>query len=247
MQTYRMMKPFLNTMDARAKFIFVLALIILLIKAPASTGVLFAIVFAVEAALILFSGNRIRIYIRRTAQIYPMFLLFTIPLPFRSYTDGSDLLFHWTFVRVYFSGVSGFLSAQLRLVLIFWALLIFTTTTPTGQFFNALQRLRLPAWFSAIIRLMMHFFKLIQVEFQRMNLAFRARYSGHKKSVLFKAAMNISVTYMLRLILRSERSYIAMISRGFNGSFPHRQTARWTKTDTAVSIAGIMLLLGTFL
>ncbi|HGY56281.1 MAG TPA: hypothetical protein ENK44_11290 [Caldithrix abyssi] len=241
------MKYFLQTLDVRAKFIFIIALIILIIQAPASAGILYAIVFAVEAALIFFSGNGIRIYFRRTVQIYPMFLLFTLPLLFRSPADASDLLFHWQFIRVYFSAVSGFISAQLRLLLIYLALLIFTTTTPIGQFFDALQRLRLPAWFSAIIRLMLHFLKLIRIEFNRMYSAFRSRYSGHKKSVLFKAAINISVTYMLRLIMRSERSYMAMMSRGFNGSFPARQTSQWTRTDTAVSIVGITLLLGIFL
>ncbi len=236
---------FLQPLDARAKFIFTTALIVLALSHSISSAVAYSIVFIFELAAFYFSGKGFILYLKHTARIYPMFLLFTIPMPFRSLAAGKDMLWQWYFLKMYSSGLGQFIDIQLQLLLIYWAVLIFVHNTPASEFIAALERMRLPAWFIAVIRLMQHFFMLIQNEFRRLHLAFRSRYSGKKKRLLLKAAVNISALYMMRLIVRSEKSYLAMISRGFNGTFPNQKPLQWGIKDTLIAIVSLALILGT--
>ena len=208
---------FLQTLDARIKFIFSLALIVFILSPPGSSAFVYLIVFVIEMIAIYLSGKRYGVFLRRTARIYPMFLLVTLPLPFHSLAGGEDLMMRWYFIKMYASGFAQFINIQIQLLLIFWAVLIFVLNTPASRFIAVLERMHLPFWFIAVIRLLQHFFLLIQSEFKRLHLAFRSRYSGQNKRVLLKAAINISALYMMRLIVRSENSYLAMISRGFDG------------------------------
>ena len=217
---------FLKTLDARVKFIFTAALIVLVLSRSGPSFIIWLMVFLFELAAIYAGNKGLKVYLQRTLQIYPMFFLITLPLPFRSITTGEDILFHWYFINVFSSGTIHFFQVQIQLLLIFWAVLIFVTNTPVGQFITALERMRLPGWFIAVIRLTQHFTVLIHIEFRRLYLAFRSRYSGKKKRVLLKVGVNIASLYMMRLIARSERSYMAMISRGFDGSFPSRWKQR---------------------
>jgi len=220
-----------QTTDARIKLLFSALLIFLTLNSGLFGFSALPFVFLLEALLFILLKTKRKTMLRRTLQIYPMILLITLPLPFRPLSAGDEILFHWHWIEVYVSGTARFIQTQIRLLLIFWALLIFILNTPAGQFIDMLERMRLPGWFIAVVRLTRHFIILTQTEFARLHLAFRARYSGNRKIVLIITAVQITSVYMMRLIARSEASYLALLSRGFSGTLPAQSTAKNVRSD----------------
>ncbi|MFL6142906.1 MAG: cobalt ECF transporter T component CbiQ [Labedaea sp.] len=103
--------------------------------------------------------------------------------------------------------------------------LTLAATTAPRELILGLQRLHLPAMLTTIATLMLRYLAVIAAEARRMRIARLAR--GHDPRVLWQAgatARGVGALFV-RSYERGERVHLAMVSRGFAGTMPDRDTA----------------------
>jgi cobalt/nickel transport system permease protein len=110
---------------------------------------------------------------------------------------------------------------------------LLAATTPVSALLQGLARLRVPAVLVAICSFMIRYGDVISGEMQRMRIARESR--GHDPRWIWQArAVAASAgALFIRSYERGERVYLAMASRGYNGTMPRldeRRTrpAEWT-------------------
>ena len=97
---------------------------------------------------------------------------------------------------------------------------IMAATTPVPDLLHGLERLRLPRVFVAICAFMIRYGDVIAAELQRMRVARVSRGSDPRWIWQAKAAATSAGTLFIRSYERGERVYLAMASRGYEGTMP---------------------------
>ena len=104
------------------------------------------------------------------------------------------------------------------------AAVVLTTTTPPLKLLEALRALRIPAVLVAIVMLMYRYLFVLVEEAQSMMRARAARSAaiGPKSggSIVWRAksAGGMAGSLFIRTLDRSERIYMAMVARGYDGT-----------------------------
>ena len=107
---------------------------------------------------------------------------------------------------------------------------------------KGLEKLRVPSLITAIISFMYRFIFLLIDEVERMILAYQSRYFklSLRKRLKFIASM-IGLLF-IRTYERGERIYLAMESRGFQGTIHTLNELHWKKTDTVTAVIFVIIL-----
>ena len=127
------------------------------------------------------------------------------------------------------------------------AAVLLTSTTPALALLSALRSLKLPAILVSVVMLMYRYLFVIVDETQRMLRARAARSaasgSGSGGSVIWRAktAGGMAGSLFIRTLDRSERIYMAMLARGFDGGIKQQITSPLGKL-AAVQIAAPLFL-----
>jgi cobalt/nickel transport system permease protein len=100
------------------------------------------------------------------------------------------------------------------------ASVILASTTPVPELLRGLERLRLPKVFTTIAGFMVRYADVIADEVRRMRIARISR--GHDPRWIWQARAVAATagTMFIRSYERGERVYLAMVSRGYDGSMP---------------------------
>ncbi len=175
----------------------------------------------------------------RAAFIALPFLLAALPLVFTRTGDplGTISLGPLT-LTISGEGLRTFATIALKSWLSVQVALLLTFTTPFHDLIDALRRLRLPAIMVAIISFMYRYLVVLGDEASRLLRARAARSADpHGRgggSIRWRAGVTGSMvgTLFLRSYERSERIYLAMQARGFEGTLRHAhgrdiQAAEW--------------------
>lgn len=168
----------------------------------------------------------------------------TVMLPFTQYNANTnvEILLSYGSIHIYKQGINAFIDINIRSILIFSCSLITIKETSLGSMLKALSTLGIPKWIEAIIIYMQRFIYIISSEFQRMHLSFSARSFNMNLFKKIKTIAKISGVYFSRLIDRSERSHLAMLSRGFTGTIYTRNELYWRSTDSLILISNLGFL-----
>jgi cobalt/nickel transport system permease protein len=100
------------------------------------------------------------------------------------------------------------------------ASVILAATTPVPDMLQGLQRLRVPRAFTLIAGFMVRYLDVVTDELRRMRIARESR--GHDPRWIWqaRAVASSAGALFIRSYERGERVYLAMLSRGFQGSLP---------------------------
>ena len=107
---------------------------------------------------------------------------------------------------------------------------LLTSTTPPMGLLSALRSLRLPALLTAVVMLMYRYLFVLVEETQRMLRARAARSaavgpeSGGTIAWRARSAGGMAGSLFIRTLDRSERIYMAMLARGFDGGIRQQVT-----------------------
>ena len=151
-------------------------------------------------------------------------------------------------------GLNFFTSVLLKSWTSVTAAVVLTATTPPLRLLGALRSLRVPAVLVAIVMLMYRYLFVLVEEAQSMMRARAARSAaiGRKSggSVVWRAksAGGMAGSLFIRTLDRSERIYMAMVARGYDGSLRQADTlplrrsaivalAAWLCVFAAVAVA----------
>jgi cobalt/nickel transport system permease protein len=238
----------IHRLDARVKFVLTLGLIVAIGLLPAGgwgglvicAGVIWAVALRAQISLRLllsralvalpFAAVALTLLFSRPGQP-----LFQLPLGVTTLT-ATDV------------GLIAFVTVVLKSWVSVQAALLLTMTTHFTDLLQALKDLRLPAVLVAILSFAYRYLFVLIDEGQRMLRARECRSAeaaGRRSggSLRWRAAVvgRMVGTLFLRSYERSERIYVAMLSRGYDGALRTIQAKPLSPTEQGIMIIGLSI------
>lgn len=247
-ERYQARDSFLHRRDARTKLVLTLAAAFAVTLIPEGRWGVFAAVACVVIFYAALSRLPVSFFLRRVGIALP-FILAAVPLLFT--TPGATLftmpLVGWTASD---EGLVAVVSILLKSTLaVLMATALIGTTAPT-ELLRALERLRVPRLLSSTVMLMYRYVFLIAEEGQRMM---RARDSRSASVAGLRAGQGAAWragivgrmvgSLFLRSYERSERVYMAMAARGFDGTIRTVQADRHLDAMDWITLLGVLSVL----
>jgi cobalt/nickel transport system permease protein len=236
---YRPRNSLVHQLDARVKFVLALAFILTAALVPAGAWPVYILLFAVDLSVEILSELGVVYVLKRSILALP-FVLAAVPVIF-TIQQGTTLFSFdigpWT-LTAYSAGLVRFISIALKSWLSLQMAIVLAASTPFPELLVAMRALHIPRLIVAIFSLMWRYLFVLVDEALRLMRARTAR-SGHSDQAGLKTGGSIAwrarVTggmagsLFLRGIERSDRIYMAMLARGYDGevrSFPLPELGR---------------------
>lgn len=248
-----------HRLDARIKLILAVTFIFTVALTPFGAWPVYFLLTAFIFSVEILSASGIGYYLKRALLAAP-FVLAAVPLLFT--VPGTHIFSISTgFLTLNMSvqGLTRFVSILLKSWISVQAALVLITTTQFPDLLRAMRALHLPKLLVAIIGLMWRYLFVLVDEAMRLMRARTAR-SGESEKPGLKTGGNVAwrarVTggmagsLFLRSIERSDRIYMAMLARGYDGEVRSRPLAgislqSWILLTVSLLFFVLMLLLGT--
>jgi cobalt/nickel transport system permease protein len=167
------------------------------------------------------------------------FIMFSVVF-FSLYESSRPLGIGWLTISM--DGLNKALLYSTRLLFTLELLTLLFYQMTMQQFFRALLILKLPGIFVELILFTLRFMDVIRAEAVRMYQALRSR--GMRQRSFYSLTSYRVLSQMLgglllRSLQRSERIYMGMMSRGYQGIPPHLQLAPLRASDWITSLAWV--------
>lgn len=240
-----------HRLDPRVKLILTVTFILTTTLTPIGAWPAYILLYAIIVSATILSGLGYFYILKRTALAIP-FLFATLPLIFT--TAGVPLfslnLWTWEFTGT-LAGVERFVSIAVKSIISVQSAILLTAITPFPDLLVAMRAVRVPRLLVAIFGLMWRYLFVLVDEALRLVRARTAR-SGVSGNVNLKAGGNLAWraqvaggmagNLFMRSLERSDRIYIAMLSRGYDGDVRHMPLPEFTKSNWLVLTGGIVIL-----
>jgi len=252
---YRSRNSPIHRLNPRIKL--VLTVVFILTNTLIPTGawpvyiLLFALIFSVE----LISELGISFVLKRSSLAIP-FVLAALPLILT--VPGKTLFIlpvgSWT-IHASYPGLERFISIAIKSWLSIQAAIVLAASTSFPELLVAMRALRVPRLLVSIFGLMWRYLFVLVDEATRLMRARLAR-SGQSEipgaktggSILWRARVvgGMAGNLFLRAFERSDRIYMAMVSRGYDGEartlpLPGIRPAHWVLLIAGLSLLGLLL------
>jgi cobalt/nickel transport system permease protein len=175
-----------------------------------------------------------------------MIFFATILLPFADTTKTSEVLTSIIGTKIYQSGLNSFFLINIKMLLVFASSMLVIRICGTFRLFKSLESLKFPVWIISILLYMRHLFYLLSIEQSRIHAAFSARYRYLPIFKRIKLLKGIVIIYLTRTLERSDRIYLAMLSKGFSGKIPNTIKTPWRISDS-LFCCGFIIYFGLIL
>ena len=246
----------IHRLDPRVKFILAVAFILTVALTPPGSWPAYILLLAIILSIGILSELGLAFILKRAALALP-FVLAALPVIF---TMQGEVLFSlslgaWT-LNITQPGLERFISIALKSWISVQAAIILASSTPFPDLLVAMRAVRIPRLLVAIFGLMWRYLFVMADEVLRLNRARTAR-SGQSDlpnlktggSVAWRAKVtgNMAGSLFLRSFERSDRIYMAMLARGYNGEVRSAPLPRLRPGDRLALIcglAGLLALLG---
>ena len=226
---YREGNSFLHRTDPRVKLVVTLGFIVAVTSLPPGAWYGFGMMAALVWGAAALSGVGVhRIFLRSLLAV--PFILIALPSVF---LRPGNVLTEWDLglwrMTVSDDGLVFFASVLLKSWTAVTAAALLTAVTPPLQLLEALASLRVPALLVAVVSLMYRYLFVLVDEVQRLLRARSARsakidgQAGGPLAWRARAAGGMAGALLIRSLDRSERIYLAMLARGYDGQV--RRTA----------------------
>ena len=237
-------RSWFHSADARIKLVMALGFIFATTSIPPGKWIGFAAMLAlVWLAVAISRVGLLRAFLRSLIAI--PFILIALPTVF---TKPGLPLFELDLTLFALTGTQEGLDFFISVLLKSWAsvtaAVVLTATTPPLRLLEALRALRIPAVLVAIVMLMYRYLFVLVDEAQSLMRARTARSaaigpkSGGSLVWRAKSAGGMAGSLFIRTLDRSERIYMAMLARGYDG------TLRQSRVDS-IERGPILLLVAS--
>jgi cobalt/nickel transport system permease protein len=243
----------IHAMDSRIKFLLVIAFILTSALVPVGVWPVYLILAALILAAELLSELGIRFYLKRSLLALP-FVLAALPVLF---TIPGAAIAHLPFgLVISAAGIARFLSVALKSWISVQAAVLLASTTTFPDIIIAMRALHMPRLLVAIISLMWRYLFVMADEALRLIRARAARSGeiGDRKSggaIAWRAKVTggMAGNLFLRSLERSDRIYMAMLSRGYDGEvrslpLPAIAPAGWATLAVVLALLTGLLVVG---
>jgi cobalt/nickel transport system permease protein len=209
-------------LDARAKIVGLLGGIVICVSTPPQAYWAFVCYGLVVLAVVALARLPVKRLLRKALVVVPFALMVAAFAPFLPHDRPAGR---------YNVGITGAI-ALVSPAMVVWNVLVksalsilmallLTSTTPFPSLLHGLRRLGLPDVMVMLLSFAYRYLFVLIDEFERLTRAHDAR--GYRGRWLWHASAlgNLVGSLFIRTYERAERIYVAMISRGFEGRFPH--------------------------
>lgn len=248
---YRPSNSLLHRADARVKFLLTIAFILTSSLTPVGAWPVYIFLFALILSVTILSELGIRFVLTRASLALP-FVFSALPVIFT--TTGTTLFTFpvgvWT-LTASSEGLARFVSIALKSWLSVQAAILLASSTPFPELLQAMRAVHIPRLLVAMFGLMWRYLFVLVDEALRLMRARSARsgVSGDKNkkiggSVIWRArvAGGMAGNLFLRGIERSDRIYVSMLSRGYNGEARALPLSALTRDSWLILCLGILAL-----
>lgn len=238
-----------HALDARVKLVLVVAFILTTALTPTAAWPVYLLLLAVAFSAELLSELGPGFYLRRALLAVP-FVLAALPV---LVTQAGERVLELPFgLAVTAPGLARFISVALKSWISVQMAILLAATTPFPDILMAMRALRLPRLLVAIIGLMWRYLFVMVDEAMRLIRARQAR-SGESGlpggrssggSLVWRARVTggMAGSLFLRSLERSDRIYMAMLSRGYDGEVRALARPAISPGSWAALIVGLFLL-----
>jgi cobalt/nickel transport system permease protein len=237
--------------DPRVKLVLSLAFILATALIPIGAWPIYILLVAIIFSAAILSSVGIIYVLKRAVLAFPFMLaalplVFTTPgLPFYSLNIGP-----WE-ITMTLAGITRFISIALKSWISVQAAILLTATTPFPDLLVAMRAVRVPRLIVAIIGLMWRYLFVLADEALRLVRARAARsgdsgISGFNSGGSFtwraQTAGGMAGNLFIRSLERSDRIYVAMLSRGYDGEVRTMPLPEMKVSNWIILIVGGMIL-----
>jgi cobalt/nickel transport system permease protein len=248
----------IHALDARLKFVLTLAFILTVSLTPVGAWPVYLLLLALIFSVEILSALGIK-YVHRRALLALPFMLAALPVLF---TIEGQALFTipigaWT-LTASVEGLERFVSVALKSWLSVQAAVVLAASTQFPDLLQAMRAVGIPRLLVGMFGLMWRYLFVLVDEAMRLTRA-RAARSGQSGaagarsggSVAWRARVTggMAGSLFLRAFERSDRIYVAMLSRGYDGEVralppPPFTGAGWLLLAGGLALLGILLVFG---
>jgi cobalt/nickel transport system permease protein len=257
---YRQRSSPVHVLDPRLKLILALGFILTTALVPPGAWPVYILLLAMVLSVEIVSELGVAFVLKRSALALP-FVLSAIPILFT--IPGAELLSievgPWT-LSLSAPGLERFLSIAVKSWISVQAAIVLASSTPFPELLAAMRAIRVPRLLVAIFSLMWRYLFVLVDEAMRLLRA-RAARSGRSDQPGLKTggslawrgrvAGGMAGNLFLRAYERSDRIYMAMVSRGYDGEIRTEPLPRLGPGSWLLLAAGLttylLLLLFSFL
>jgi len=249
-----------HQLDSRVKLVLVFAFILTTALTPTGAWPVYVLLLALALSAELLSELGIGYYLKRALLALPFVLA---ALPVLVTLEGAALVRLPFGLEITGPGLARFISVVLKSWISVQMAVLLASTTRFPEILAAMRALRLPRLLVAIIGLMWRYLFVIADEALRLIRARQARSGEHRSgqsrrpgsraggSLGWRARVTggMAGNLFLRSLDRSDRIYMAMLSRGYDGEVrtlpqPAVSPAGWVLLVAGLAILGLLLLIG---
>lgn len=247
---YHPKESLVHRLDPRIKFVLAVAFILTTALIPQGTWPVYVLLMAIILCVDVLSELGVGFILKRSVLALPFVLaavpiIFTAPGPeITTFTIGSWEL---TISQV---GLERFISIGLKSWISIQCAIVLAASTPFPDILVAMRAIRLPKLIVAIFGLMWRYLFVLVDEVIRLNRA-RASRSGNPGrangkvggSLVWRAKVTGGMvgSLFLRALERSDRIYMAMLSRGYDGEIRTLPFAKLKPTDWIILIFSLAI------
>jgi cobalt/nickel transport system permease protein len=255
---YRSLASPVHALDGRVKFVLAVAFILTVSLTPFGAWPIYLLLLSIVLSVEILSGLGMGFVLRRASLALP-FVLAAVPLVFT--TPGTAVvhvpLGPWTLVPTV-DGLLRFGNVAVKSWLSVQAAIVLASSTPFPDLLLAMRAVRIPRLLVAMFGLMWRYLfvladeglRLMRARAARSGLARRPAGAGRLRpggSLPWRArvAGGMAGNLFLRAIDRSDRIYVAMLARGYDGevrSFALQPVPHGARTTLGIGLAMLGLL-----
>jgi cobalt/nickel transport system permease protein len=256
---YRSLRSPIHTLDARIKFVLTVAFILTASLTPVAAWPVYILLLAVMLAVEILSGLGIGYVLKRAVLALP-FALAAVPVIF---TIKGQALFDipigpWV-LTASSEGVARFVSVAFKSWLSVQAAIVLAAATRFPELLQAMRAVGIPRLLVGMFGLTWRYLFVLVDEALRLMRARTAR-SGQSRETGKKSggslgwrartAGGMAGNLFLRAFERSDRIYVAMLSRGYDGEvrtlpLPAFSGLNWLTLTAGLFFLGLLLIFGT--
>ena len=252
---YQPRQSIIHELDPRIKFVLAVAFILTTALTPPGAWPVYILLFSIILSIEILSRLGIRYVLKRAFLAFP-FILAALPLIFT--VEGTVItsmqIGGWT-LTITQPGLERFLSIAIKSWISIQAAIVLAASTPFPALLAAMRAVKVPRLLVAIFGLMWRYLFVLADEALRLTRA-RAARSGHAGStgaktggsVMWRARVTggMAGNLFIRAFERSDRIYMAMVSRGYDGEvrtmpMPGLKLAHWVILGASALVLGSLL------
>ena len=258
---YRPRRSPIHALDARVKFVLTLAFIFSVALTPLGAWPIYILLFALILSVEVLSELGVVYVLKRAALAFP-FVLAALPVVF---TTPGEAIFTlspgpWT-LTASLPGLERFASIAVKSWISVQAAIVLAASTPFPDLLVAMRAVRVPRMLVAIFGLMWRYLFVLVDEVLRLLRA-RAARSGISDDLKLKTggtltwrarvAGGMAGSLFLRALERSDRIYMAMVSRGYDGEvrampLPGLKPVHWIVLTCGIGILAFLVMIAYLL